>query len=146
MPCLMCGACCRGPWIPFTPRDMRKERQRYEKWGMAIGGDFAFVLEHFRPLAKREADKMPKLKGMEKGMRYSCDLFDPATNRCKANGSKPRVCLGYPWYNGRVSLTMRLDLYSPDCGYRIEQERARLISTLIAVRDKLSPPEEIKCP
>jgi Fe-S-cluster containining protein len=82
-----CGDCCDpvhlsvGIWQLLTDPEMTYDPES------PSGRNAAFVQEHWRPVARSDEQ-----------MAVVCDQFDRATRTCRAQGSKPPICSGYPYY------------------------------------------------
>lgn len=102
--CAMCGDCCRAIRLDHTKADVRRivAAGPQNPDGAAVAG---LILAHWHRVSRAEAER--RLPGFVRswdkaGRFYTCDLFDPATNRCTwpDHDTLPRICKGFPWYEG----------------------------------------------
>jgi Fe-S-cluster containining protein len=94
--CKRCGQCCRMI-------HMSLESHRRIQSDDSSGGDLAFCRNNWQYVGKSldvsGAFISPREDGMEEYYIYRCSLLGP-DNKCSIHDRKPRVCSGYPFYEG----------------------------------------------
>jgi len=130
MSCNQCGDCCRVIVLSRTPEQLAEVVVAGDTVGSA-----AFIAQHWHPVSSEEALAIfPEyaqsyLDSGHPWHFYTCDQFDPGTNRCLAHETRPPVCSDFPWYGGDPVGRYLHPAYRT-CGYRAEQD------ALIALRRK----------
>lgn len=139
--CSACGACCNP--VPFT----REEHAAVTAWcteALAAGGTqdprtddgWAWWMEHGWDYSRESATARFDRDGRwredadfiaahwtprDYGEGCTCDMFDPATNLCTAQDTKPPVCRDYPWYSDEPTPERAVRLL-PGCSYIADVE------------------------
>lgn len=130
--CNKCGACCRAIALPgYEPGYFKNVTSKDP------GSDISFIKENWIEIPQETALKInPWLKNWLLGGAitfFTCKNFDSEKNLCKIHETRPSVCREYPHYrlfDGYSRLSVEDPLYDPNCGYKLDQERFKLIKLL----------------
>ena len=107
--CTGCGDCCavvtvsKPLWERITSLQMEGQHT----------ADEAFVLENWHPMAPEDAANIAPYDGSQMWVDFwtesqktnavlKCDAFDYTTRQCTKYDTRPGVCRGFPWYDGKA--------------------------------------------
>lgn len=110
MPCIKCGSCCEGLFVPNIT-----EQELFSRDG---DPSIEFIQQHWKVIAQEEGEQRASWVHLSKSVIYlECDQFDLDLQVCTAYEERPYICSGYPFYKG---LSTKADALPPKCGYRKE--------------------------
>jgi Fe-S-cluster containining protein len=121
--CKRCGMCCRAIVLGAT-------RIQLEAW-RGHNPDAAFVLKNWQEISRIEAyqinSHLTHWGPLYRSSFWRCKLLKD--NKCTIHDKSPEVCQGFPWY-GKALADLPWDpLYSPRCGFQVDQRNAALIKS-----------------
>jgi Fe-S-cluster containining protein len=123
--CNKCGKCCQAIWLAANKKQVKEILVRDPN-----NTDAKFIFNNWKRISKKEALKTnPHITVFtkEKGYFYKCDKYDHKNKRCGDYENRPKVCSGFPFYegykysrviNGVKKLTPFYALYSKKCGFQ----------------------------
>lgn len=134
--CTMCGKCCEAITLNASKHEVRKARKSQTG---ANRDTCELIIKSWKRISQKQAYRInPYMKIVDARLKvkdwkhapfyYSCQNYDKETRMCKIHDHRPPICSGYPWYGGNPSVTE--ELYSEDCGYKIDREIFRIIKLL----------------
>lgn len=125
MSCIRTGKCCEVIIITTaTVKVFNGVVAKYVKKGNA---DCLFIQKNWIPLSIEEAKKLRPVLAEHTDETlgnypiFTCKQFNGTTRKCMDYKNRPRVCSGYPYYNGndkkRLRIKNLIKKTNPDCGY-----------------------------
>lgn len=104
--CKRCGQCCEFiPMWPDSTKDFYRSVVDNPRAPRQQRLDARFIVDNWHVI-RRVTGKV---------IIYRCKLFDRKTKLCKAYGSRPSICRGYPLY-GRKKIPTHI-WPRPGCGF-----------------------------
>lgn len=116
--CNRCGKCCEAIVLPQSLEYIKV----FGKHSRST--DYGFAYRNLIPISREEALRInPHLvkwgESLNESFFYRCKQFCEVSRSCIIHDERPHMCSGYPWYYSGVK--ERDPLYSPDCGYKVDQ-------------------------
>ena len=121
MACIQCGKCCEGIGITAPMKLIARMNTT----------DAKFIRENWREVPLQKAMRLNERLREHHAFSsfFVCSKFDRRTNKCTAQGTKPYVCSGYPFYDKGLFYAEAVAL-DEGCGYNREKLIARIICLL----------------